>query len=256
MNKIKVGTSVIILLVLCLFFHNFLVLMNYFLALFLHEMGHLIVATRRGYVLRQFRIDLFGMAIDIDSDIDSKDCFVVNVAGPVINLLFAGICVIMYYVLPITYQYLHIFCVANISLAIFNLLPIYPLDGGKIFRGMLRDDIFRKCDFIIRVGLGSMFALIFICSLPNINWFSVLFIIFLINTRDRGVRIGRIKDNLMIRLVELDGNVDIYSALKHIDDNSKSIFYIGNMYLVEDRLYNLALKYPLNTKLKDILIYN
>lgn len=252
MNKIKVGTSVIILLVLCLFFHNFLVLLNYFLALFLHELAHLIVATKRGYTLRQFRIDLFGMAIDIDSDIESKDSFIVNIAGPMLNLILCGVCVAMYYLFPMTYVYFNTFCIANFSLAIFNLLPIYPLDGGKIFRGMMSVERYKRCDFVIRVALGSIFSLLFICSLPQFNWFYLLFVIFLINTRERDMSISRKKDVVKFTIKRLDENIDIYTTLKQVNNYEYSVFYVGDRCFVEDSIYELALKYPLNSKLVDI----
>lgn len=252
MNKIKVGTSVIILLVLCLFFHNLLVLMNYLLALFLHELAHLIVATKRGYKLREFRIDLFGMAIDIDSDIESKDCFVVNIAGPLINLILCGVCVLLYYLLPNSYVYLHTFCIANLSLAIFNLLPIYPLDGGKIFRGILGERHFNKVDFYMRVVLSSIFALLFICSLPNFNWVYLLFVIFLINNREKFINFRCNKSGAKFALKQIDINTDIYTTLQQINANEYTIFYVGNKCIVEDKLYELMMKHPLNTKLRDI----
>lgn len=253
MSKVKIGTSVVCLFILCLFFNNLLVLMNYLLALFLHELAHLIVATKRGYELKMFRIDLFGMSIDIDSDIASKDCFAVNVAGPMMNLCLYLICVMVGSFYPHLYIYLHTFALANLSLALFNLLPIYPLDGGKIFRGLVSsENTFLKIDKWLRNILGIIFLGLFICSFANtINWFCLLFVIFLVQTHPKKSLFYR-KEIKNITLHRLDVDVDLYTSIQLLDKDKYGVFYIDGRCIAEDRIYELALRYPLNSKLKDI----
>ncbi len=251
MKKIKIGTSFIILVIICLIFHNLLVIMNYFLALFLHELAHFIVAIKRGYTIKQFRIDLFGMAVDIDSDIKSRDCFIVNFAGPLMNFILCIICVVVSLVVPQTLNYLQTFFVANLSLALFNLVPIYPLDGGKIFRGMIKDERFFKLDFIIRVTLASVFSLLFIFLISNPNWFFLLFVIFLVQTRNTQTKFSKRKiDKITINVLREDST--LYDSLRYLNSNEYSIFYINNSYIDENNLYEYFLHYPLNYKIIDI----
>lgn len=253
MKKFKIGTSIIVLLVLCLFFHNLLVLINYLLALFLHEVAHLFVATRRGYALRTFRIDIFGMAIDIDSDIDNKDCFAVHIAGPIANMALYTICVVVYSVFPPIYAYLHIFATANMSLAVFNLLPIYPLDGGKIFRGMIpNQNTYVRLDRYIRAALIGVSSILLICSIfYSINWFCLLFIIFLLQTRPICTLV--VKKNIdRINLYSIKSEADLYSVVSFIQNHAYSIFYLKDKCMTEDYIYQQALRHPLNTKIRDI----
>ena len=257
MRRIKIGIGVICWVVFCVFFHNLLVLANYFFALFLHELAHLCVAIRRGYRLKLFRIDLFGMSIDIDSNIDSRDCFAVHIAGPLINLLLCTFSVVLYTTIPCLYAYLHIFAIANMSLAIFNLLPIYPLDGGKIFRGMVSDDeIFYRIDRAVRLLFLTMSILMAICSMFHvINWFCVLFIIFLVQTRKHNYSIiNRRVDKIVI--YKLQDDVDLNYSLHLIKADVYGLFYLGDKCIAEDKIYKMAMQYPLNSKLRDLICKN
>ncbi|MBQ8615437.1 MAG: hypothetical protein IJ415_02605, partial [Clostridia bacterium] len=133
MKKFKIGPSFFLLIVVCIMTKNIVLMLNYLLALFLHEIAHLWVAGKRGYSLRTIKLDMFGLAVDLNEKVDDKDQFAINIAGPVCNLFVCVLCLATYWLIPTSYIYLNTFCFSNLILAIFNLLPVYPLDGGKIF---------------------------------------------------------------------------------------------------------------------------
>ena len=66
-----------------------------------------------------------------------RDEMLVAIAGPVGNLLLAVFCSIFFKFLGIQNIFLYLIILINISLAVFNLLPIPPLDGSKIFLNLL-----------------------------------------------------------------------------------------------------------------------
>ena len=71
-----------------------------------------------------------------------RDAALISVAGPISNLLIA---VILSLVLRATsMSFLIIFIQLNVMLAVFNLLPIHPLDGFKIVGGLLPEDKARE----------------------------------------------------------------------------------------------------------------
>ena len=179
-KKVRIGISFFILVGVCIFTKQFMLLLNYFLALGLHELAHLFVATLRGYKLKLLKLDMLGMSLELDADIDGRDNFIINLAGPLANLLFAIICMALYWLIPTSYNLLNCFCVCNLILAVFNLLPIYPLDGGKIFRGIIKkDSTYKKLDLIIRLVFAALFIALFIFSIfHDINWFYLVMAAF------------------------------------------------------------------------------
>jgi len=98
-----------------------------------------------------------------------RDTALISLAGPGSNILLAIILSIslriIYYFFPASdaiFNLLSLLIVLNISLAIFNLIPIHPLDGGKILVGILPDKEARIVDiFLNRFGLILLVILIF-----------------------------------------------------------------------------------------------
>ena len=155
MKKIRVGPSFLLLVLLGFLTGKFVLIFNYLCALILHELAHALVAVRAGYSLKLIKLDVFGLSIELNERIDDKDCFKINIAGPIFNLLLCVICMAMYWLIPSSYGYLNTFCFCNLVLAIFNLLPVYPLDGGKIFRGLIKSDkTYKVLDCVIRYFLA------------------------------------------------------------------------------------------------------
>ncbi len=107
-----------------------------FLSVLVHELAHAFVANRLGYNVRQIYIDLFYGAAEIDLDhCPERDAIQIIGAGPISNLLLAIASFGLYAGTGI--PFLTEMIVVNVVLFIFNILPIYPMDGGRIFRSFL-----------------------------------------------------------------------------------------------------------------------
>jgi Zn-dependent protease len=92
-----------------------------------------------------------------------RDSALISLAGPVTNLILAVAASILLHLLPSS-QFsvlLATIITLNLVLALFNLIPIHPLDGGKIFIGLLPEDQARDADiFLQRYGMILLFLLI------------------------------------------------------------------------------------------------
>ncbi|MCX6703925.1 MAG: site-2 protease family protein [Candidatus Woesebacteria bacterium] len=97
-----------------------------------------------------------------------KDAALISLAGPLANIAFAILLAIFLRILLILFPSGIFFGLffnlidINLILAIFNLIPIHPLDGGKILVGILPDIEARELDaFMNRFGMIFLFFLIF-----------------------------------------------------------------------------------------------
>lgn len=94
-----------------------------------------------------------------------RDSALISIAGPVSNLVTASVAsIVLRFLLPETSvifsPFLTNFVIISVALASFNLLPIHPLDGGKVLVALLPDHQGRQIDlFMQRYGL---FVLIFL----------------------------------------------------------------------------------------------
>ena len=133
----------------------------YTLTAVIHEMGHYIASEKLGYGLKKIVLMPYGALIKGDvCGISYKDECKIALYGPLYNLVIVVVCVALWWVVPETYPYTDLIVVANLSLAIVNLIPCYPLDGGRFLLATLSLILPRKKAKKIVEGLGFLFALV------------------------------------------------------------------------------------------------
>ncbi|WP_297455649.1 site-2 protease family protein [Ferrovum sp.] len=141
--------------------------LSYFACILLHEMGHSVVALWYRIRVNNITLFMFGGVAQIEGEAPSAFAeFLIAIAGPLVSfiLAFAG-----YSLLPVfsdnppLLALIKYLAYINLALGLFNLVPGYPLDGGRIFRAIVWGITgnARRATFIAaRVGQG--FAYIFI----------------------------------------------------------------------------------------------
>lgn len=100
--------------------------------LLLHELVHFFVAKKHGYLAGAIRLNFFGASLEGLDDFLLIDEIKIALAGPLFNLGIVIFCYICFWFEPVTYNYLQEVLLANLSIFVFNMLPIYPLDCGRI----------------------------------------------------------------------------------------------------------------------------
>lgn len=91
-----------------------------------------------------------------------KDIALISLAGPATNMILALIGSLIARQLPIFYApLLYPFVVLNVSLALFNLVPVHPLDGAKILLGLLPPTLAAEWQVIMR-RYGTLILLLLI----------------------------------------------------------------------------------------------
>ena len=116
----------------------------FFLSVLLHELGHAVVARQRGITVEGITLFIFGGIAQASEEASRPlDEFLLTAAGPLTSLLLAG----AFYAaealtrlggvpdpLVTVFGFLGLL---NLVLAIFNMIPGFPLDGGRIFRSIV-----------------------------------------------------------------------------------------------------------------------
>ncbi|SNZ17375.1 Zn-dependent protease (includes SpoIVFB) [Natronoarchaeum philippinense] len=113
-----------------------------FVGVLLHELGHSLVARRFGFPIDSITLWIFGgIASFTEMPEDWRQELAIAIAGPVVSVLVGVVCFGLFSAVPASaggaqfvFGYL---AVLNVILAVFNLLPAFPMDGGRILRAIL-----------------------------------------------------------------------------------------------------------------------
>ncbi len=113
-----------------------------------HEMAHALIAKQKGYRVHNIEIDLVYGSASIDANMTDKDSIPIIAAGPLSNLLLFTISTLILQnniaSLPIIKTFFESMLKVNLVLFIFNILPIFPMDGGQITKSLLRINMKNK----------------------------------------------------------------------------------------------------------------
>ncbi|MBR4270782.1 MAG: site-2 protease family protein [Clostridia bacterium] len=154
--KLSIHPVFIIFAVILGYLGYFSLLFFYVLTLVLHECAHAFVAQKLGYKLNHITLMPYGAAVS------GQDCFFsktdeikVALAGPILNLFISVFGCALWWIEPVTYAYTSEFVYSNWVVGIVNLLPIFPLDGGRILHAILCKKYSSKqaIDTVRKVGI-------------------------------------------------------------------------------------------------------
>ena len=116
----------------------------FFLSVLLHELGHAVVARARGITVDGITLFIFGGIAQAREEPERpSDEFLLTAAGPLTSLILAGLFHVARLgaeaisVSPPVATVLGFLALLNFVLAVFNMIPGFPLDGGRIFRSVV-----------------------------------------------------------------------------------------------------------------------
>ncbi|MBI5393353.1 site-2 protease family protein [Candidatus Woesearchaeota archaeon] len=167
-----------------------------FLSIFLHELSHSLVALKNKIPIEKITLFFFGGVSSMDdSHITPAKEFKIAIAGPLFSFFFAA----FFYGIELYFTNKYVDAIAfyltrlNLMIALFNLVPGYPLDGGRVFRAIMwkiTKDMRKATRYAASAGKLFAWALIFlgvfiIISMNNFSglWYVVLglFLVYLAN---------------------------------------------------------------------------
>jgi Zn-dependent protease/CBS domain-containing protein len=113
-----------------------------FVSVLLHELGHAFTAQRKGIPVRSITLFIFGGVASIAEDSETaRDEFAIAIMGPVVSVLIAVLSGVLWLTVgPFQEQaaaVLMYLALVNTILVVFNMIPGFPLDGGRVFRALI-----------------------------------------------------------------------------------------------------------------------
>jgi Zn-dependent protease len=141
-----------------------------YISIALHELAHSFIAKRYQINVREIRMFILGGIAIFDKELPTPEAeFKTAVAGPllsmILGLFFLGIGFTIREKSPITGIIIYT-AIANLVIAIFNLVPAFPLDGGRVLRSLLwkKYDLIKATKIVAELGKAFGIFLIFISA--------------------------------------------------------------------------------------------
>jgi Zn-dependent protease len=153
------------LLALAISVNLFIIFVLLFVCVFLHELAHSVTAIRNNISVKKIILYPLGGGSMIDMDeVPPRLEFMIAIAGPVSSFLLAFIFGIAVIFIPAgTIElFVQLLFILNLLLAVFNILPWFPLDGGRVLRSWLE----KKRDFLsatkLTVNISNAIIVLFV----------------------------------------------------------------------------------------------
>lgn len=144
-------------------------------SILIHELSHSIMAQKYGLNVSEIELFLFGGVSKIEEEPKTpKSEIIISIVGPLSSLLI-GTSLLALIFLPISLPNILLVTlsysgISNIGLSIFNLLPAFPFDGGRVLRALLWK---RKNDFLSATKSASRVGMIFGYGLIFYGFFQI-----------------------------------------------------------------------------------
>ena len=171
----------------------------------LHELGHSLVSIRKGCRVREITLMFIGGAAKMES-IPSRplDEFFMAVAGPAVSFVLGMALVPLGMNLPLPpvrtvgINVVELIGWANLTLLVFNLVPAFPMDGGRVLRAALTPKLGRLKATFVAARLGRIIAILFaVVGLARFNdgyWILVFIAAFVYIAAGNEYRIVRMQE--------------------------------------------------------------
>lgn len=234
----------------CALFGGLPIFLIYTLTALAHECGHIFCAHGMGFSCEGIKLMPYGAAAVCEIEgISPRDEVKLALAGPAVN---AAICVSLaglWWFYPITYAYTDTVMQANVVMLAINVMPAYPLDGGRVARCVLEKFMpARAAGIVLRcitVALAGGVASLFFFTDAGAN--CLVFAGFLLvsaftksvpASKITFVGERRIKRGLEIKYVLADAGLTYRRAIRFLDDKKYVVFRTADgRELTQDELF-------------------
>lgn len=254
--KISIHPLFFAVMILCALFGGLPTALICLVTALMHESGHIFCASRMGFKCDKIKIMPYGASASCELEgIRAGDEIKLALAGPAVN---AAVCVCLaglWWFFPETYAYTDTALQANLAMLAVNLLPAYPLDGGRV-AGCVLAKLFSKRVSVIVLkviavlcAVGLIVAFFFSGYNPTLLFFA-LFLVCSALEKPAAAKLinfssaGRLKRGIEVKYVLCDKSLTYGEAFKKLDDKR---YLVLQLYddgvadeITQDELYEQA----------------
>lgn len=272
-EKSHIHPTFLIFLSYFIFSHNLPYFLTFLASVLTHEFGHYYVAKKRGYKLDNFYLAPYGACLNYKEKVfESRDELMIAFAGPCINLVLSVSFVCLWWIFPSLYNFTYDFVFQSVILALINLLPCYPLDGGRVMVGLFSQNSQRarviKVLKVLNYIFSGVFFILFIASCfinfnPSFALIGGFLLMGNLDFNEEGkyqisIIKNRAKNFSKPMFIYVYEDVCIKELLCRIEQNKHTIFILElsegkTQFLDENKVKALALAYPLTMSLGEIV---
>ena len=234
LNKIYVHPIFIITAFVCALIGEFKLFTAFTLLILSHEVGHIIFSIIFKWKIDKIIILPFGGLTKFKSFLNKPllEEFIICIMGPIFQMIF--------FILlkdNIDYKYF-IFC--NYLILLFNLLPIYPLDGSKMFNIILNKITSFYTGYILTILISYLVIFIFIINTIHISFIALFISIFLFKENidsylNRNIIFNKFLLERYMYKIKFK-KIKIINNIKKMKRDYYHIFYKNNTYEKEDNI--------------------
>ena len=207
--QIKLNLQIFLFIIIFIFTHQIKIYSCIMIFAFIHELGHIVIGLLLKLKPKYLQLMPVGISITFEDYgyknlIETKK-ILIAIAGPITNILLSLFFIII--------KANDLFIYSNLLIAIFNLIPIYPLDGGRILKSVFRlkyskeksDKLSNNVSNIIVILLTAISSII-VLYLKNISILLVIVYLWIITIREN--KKYNIK-KIMYNTLKNNKNIDI-----------------------------------------------
>lgn len=221
----------------------------------MHESGHIFCAAKMGFKCERIKIMPYGASAMCDIEgIRAGDEIKLALAGPLVNACTCVALAGLWWFFPETYAYTDTVMHANIAMMTVNLLPAYPLDGGRVAACVFRKFFSKRAAQIVlklialAVAAG-LFVAFFFSGNPTLLFFSLFLMGSAIEKNPSAQLLnfsskGKLKRGIEVKYVLCDRSLTFKDAFKKLDDKRYLVLqlYDGGVAdeITQDELYEAA----------------
>ncbi len=216
---------------------GFVVALALFLCVLVHELAHSLYAMKEGGRVRDITLLLIGGVSQITEPPRTPRAeAVMALVGPLTSLVLGGVCYLLYRAAASGAHFNLQFALfqlvyLNVVLGLFNLIPAFPMDGGRVLRGVLASRFGLLPATRVAAGAGKVFAIAFAILgflTANILLMVVAFFVYVgAESESRAVLVKAVLGHIRVR--------DLVRSRPEPVDPSASVFDVGERMIRERR---------------------